>query len=354
MRVALLTPRFWPEVRRGTERHVHDLAIELRRRGDEPVVVTTGPPRGPGRIDGIAVLRLPRLPERGPLEAYSTHLPLVGAALGHVGCDVVHAFHAGEAVAAIAWARRRRVPVVYSHMGIPTEADRTERRRRGEWTFAAFARCDAVLALSDFAAGAAEAVYGRRPEVVHPGVDLTRFAPGSERTADPTVVCAASDDPRKHLETLLAAWPSVRARHPDARLLLDHRAASRGGPGVERVAMDDTAALARLNAGAWAAVLPSVDEAFGLVLVEALATGTPVVARAAGGMPAIVDRPGIGRLFEGGARELAAALDETLALAHLPGTRAACRAAAERFPVQATGDAHAALYRRLLQSTNAR
>ena len=44
--------------------------------------------------------------------------------------------------------------------------------------------------------------------------------------------------------------------------------------------------------------LPSVDEAFGLVLVESLAAGTPVVAARSGACPEIVTDDLIGRLFE--------------------------------------------------------
>src|SRR5918993_2882293 len=39
LRVALLTSHYWPEVRRGTERLVHDLAVGLKARGDSPVIV---------------------------------------------------------------------------------------------------------------------------------------------------------------------------------------------------------------------------------------------------------------------------------------------------------------------------
>ena len=76
---------------------------------------------------------------------------------------------------------------------------------------------------------------------------------------------------------------SCAARRPDARLLLAgkrepgfrRRAPRRGGVGRRRPHGRD---LARTLAAAHVAVLPSIGEAFGLVLAEALAAGTPVVA----------------------------------------------------------------------------
>ncbi len=60
-------------------------------------------------------------------------------------------------------------------------------------------------------------------------------------------------------------------------------------------------------------MLPSVDEAFGLVLVESLAAGTPVVAARSGACPEIVTDDAIGRLFEpDDADDLARAMGEAI------------------------------------------
>ena len=40
-RVALLTPTYWPEVRRGTERFAHELGVGLTQRGDDVTIVTS-------------------------------------------------------------------------------------------------------------------------------------------------------------------------------------------------------------------------------------------------------------------------------------------------------------------------
>jgi glycosyltransferase involved in cell wall biosynthesis len=92
-----------------------------------------------------------------------------------------------------------------------------------------------------------------------------------------------------------------------------------------------------------------LGEAFGLVLLEAMACGTPVVGSNVGGIPEVVDRPEVGRLLEGfDVGELATALLETLELADDPATRAACRARAEELSTDRTTEQYLDLYEELL------
>ncbi|HEX6388620.1 MAG TPA: glycosyltransferase, partial [Solirubrobacteraceae bacterium] len=113
-------------------------------------------------------------------------------------------------------------------------------------------------------------------------------------------------------------------------------------PGATAVDLDDRDALAAANRRAHVHALPSVGEAFGLVLAEALACGTPVV----GGQPEVVGDHATGRLFDGDDPEqLAQALREALALAQRPETVVACRVRAERWSVPACAEAYEELYR---------
>jgi glycosyltransferase involved in cell wall biosynthesis len=107
--------------------------------------------------------------------------------------------------------------------------------------------------------------------------------------------------------------------------------------------------MARVYQRAWVSALAARNEAFGLVLVEALACGTPVVGPNDGGVPEIVDRPEIGRLFQGGEEELARALLEALELAGDEGTAAACRARAGAFSTEATARGYEGIYRELIE-----
>ena len=212
--------------------------------------------------------------------------------------------------------------------------------------------------LSEAAAAASERWLGFRPRVIAPGVDLAVFSPGGARAPTPTIICpAALDVPRKRVELLVEAFARVRAQRPDARLVLSRPAGGEGAlwgpgrplaPGVELADLDDRHELVAGYRSAWVCALPSLGEAFGLVLAEALACGTPVVGSNDGAIPELIDQPAIGRLFDGDAPDvLARALLECLELAVDPGTAAACHARAMTLSREAMVDRYLALYREL-------
>jgi glycosyltransferase involved in cell wall biosynthesis len=216
--------------------------------------------------------------------------------------------------------------------------------------------CTAVTALSAAAAEAFERWLGVRARVIAPGVDLAAFAPGpGGRAPAPTIFCAADvGEPRKRVDLLVEAFERVREVRPDARLVLsrprDPAAAARGAgrPGVEPADLDGPGALADAYRSAWVTALPSFGEAFGLVLAESLACGTPVVGTDDGAIPEIVDRPEIGRLFaRDDPQDLARALLEALDLVRETATAAACRARAEDFSLDRCVDAYDGLLREL-------
>ena len=343
MRVALATPTYWPEVRRGAERFVHELAQGLLARGHEPVIVTTTP-RRPGRRveDGVEVVRAWRAPvEREGFEDHLTAIPPLALALRRVRPEAVVATHATAAVAA------EPVRTVFAFMGVPHRASLVNRRARLRLVTRAVERAAAVTALSEHAARVFEEHMGVRAEVVPPAVDLATFAPGGERAPVPTIVCAAdAREPRKRVGLLLEAFELVRRVRPGAELVLDRRGGVRA-EGVHLAAMDDPAALAALYRRAWVSVLPSWGEAFGLVLAEALACGTPVVGSNREGIPEVLGDDPVGGLFDGDdPAALAAAILATLHLAGDPGTVAACRARAERFSRERCAEAYHALLTR--------
>jgi glycosyltransferase involved in cell wall biosynthesis len=358
VRVALLHPTYWPEVRRGSERFVHDVGGALAARGHRVRLITShaGPPRR-SIEDGLEVQRVWRPPDgqlrRRGHQARLTHVPFSYAALVRGDDDVAHALYPTDGLAAVRWSARTRRPAVLSIMGLVDRASLAGTRRRAETVrHVAFASA-AVVTLSRVAADALWRELGIESRVVHPGVDLDGFAvapdPVAARAGAPTILCPGDlRDPRKRAPLLLEAFARVRRERPDARLLLSAPGPARSGGLPEGVEVADVDAAARLVAAyrtAWVTVLPSVNEAFGLVLAESLACGTPVVGSAGGGAAEIV-APGVGELFAGeDPGTLAGVLLEGLELAAAPGIAEACRARAQAFSLSRCVDAHEALYR---------
>ena len=167
-----------------------------------------------------------------------------------------------------------------------------------------------------------------RIEVVHPGVDLTAFRPrpvgparrrlGLPDDAD-VLLFVGRIQPLKAPDVLLRAAAELLARDPSRRSRLI--VAVVGGPsgtGLEHpsaladlatrlgiadvvrfvppVGRDD---LADWYAAATLVCVPSYNESFGLVAVEAQAVGTPVVAAAVGGLTTAVADGRSGFLVEG-------------------------------------------------------
>lgn len=353
MRIALLQPTYWPEVRRGAERLVHDLAEWLARCGHDVSVLTTHRGRAEVAIeDGFRVVRAWRPPDvlldRRSYEDLLGTAPAQAYALRRGRFDVAQAFFPVSGWAALRVRERGGPPVVYSFMGIPTRRYLVAKRYRLPMQVELARAADECTVLSEAAAAAFRRYLLRHPDVVPPGVDCDAFAVDVDRAEEPTIVYAGSPgDPRKRLPLLIEAFRAVRGRNPRARLQL----AGRREPGLavelpegaEWVDGDRTAGLARTLAAAHVAVLPSTGEAFGLVLAEALAAGTPVVATNAGASPEVVT-PAVGRLFEpDDVDSLAAALEDALAMGDVS---AACRARARQWDWSAIGPRYEAILAR--------
>jgi len=289
-------------------------------------------------------------------EDHIVHAPLSYLALRAGHHDVAHATYPSDALAAARWARATGHPSLLTYLGIPDRAWLVARRMRLKLTMRATAECDAVVALSEVAARAFWHVLGVEARVIHPGVDLDAFSPGGERAGEPTIFCASSlTEPAKRVPELVRAFALVRRQRPDARLVLSRPAqaeeaerAVAAEEGVKVAAVDEPEALLAAYRAAWVTALPSYGEAFGLVLVESLACGTPVVGRRRGAIPEVVDRDTVGRLYEGEEESLARALLDALELSQDGATAAACRARAEDFAVERCVERYEALYDELL------
>jgi phosphatidylinositol alpha-mannosyltransferase len=365
LRIALLHPTFWPEVMRGSERFLAEFGATLAARGHRVTLLTSHRARGSRTNErGMEVRRRRRPPPLPTLAVHERHLenlPNVVGGLLRGRFDVAHAHFPTDAWAAVKARRLGGPPVICTLHGVPTREYLVARRYRLEMLGTVAAETSALAVGSEAAARACRTYLLRDPHVIAPGVDAAAFsAPEAERAAEPTLVCTASlGDPRKRGPLLLDAFARLRRELPDARLLLIRgrdpvmsAVEPAAGPGVEWLEPESAATgLARRYAGAWASVLPAVEEAFGMVLVESLAAGTPVVADRSGAGPEIVDTERVGRLFErDDPVDLARAMAEALELGRRAETAEACRERARDFSWERTADAYEALYGEALSS----
>lgn len=202
--------------------------------------------------------------------------------------------------------------------------------RLRRWDFAAAQRPTQLMANSQAVAARIQAHYSRPSVVVPPPVDVERFSPNEPRGGYHLVLSRLVAYKRFDLAVDAAnrlQLPLLVAGEGPERERLERLA----GPTVKLVGRPSDEEAARLLERAEALWLPG-EEDFGIVMAEALAAGTPVVAYGAGGARDIVEDGATGVLFfEQTAESLIEALQR---LAGLPIDRRQLRQAALRFGVE--------------------
>jgi D-inositol-3-phosphate glycosyltransferase len=371
--------------------YVMQTALHLARRGveveiftratssaDEPVVqvapgvivrnVVAGPFEGLDKYD---------LPTQlcaftaGVLRAEATHEP------GYY--DIVHSHYwlSGQ----VGWLARDRwaVPLVHTAHTLAAvknaalaEGDAPEPPLRAVGEQQVVDEADRLIANTDDEARQLVALHHADPariDVVHPGVDLDTFRPGSKVQARttlgldptaPTVAFVGRIQPLKAPDVLLRAIALL----PQVRVLIA------GGPsGSGLAAPDGLVALAaelgisdrvtflppqsrdqlvQVYRAADLVAVPSYSESFGLVAIEAQACGTPVVAAAVGGLPVAVRDGVTGALVAGHEPSQWATSIEQLLTADLQQMGTAAVAHASEFSWDRTVDELLAAYGRAI------
>ena len=245
------------------------------------------------------------------------------------GYDAIHVCSPGPAgVAGALVARALGVPLLGSYH---TELTAYAGLRSGERRIADamamavgvfYRACDVVLSPST-ASDEALAATGMPPERVlrwDRGVDTSRFDPSLREPGRLpgaiTVLYSGRITREKGAELLADAFELARARDPRLHLVL-----AGGGPEQERLAERLGAAatflgwlegeeLARAYASADVFLFPSATDTFGQVILEAQASGLPVVAVARGGPLSLIEERVSGLLCEPDAERLAGAVVE--------------------------------------------
>lgn len=338
MKLAITHPYSWPDVRRGAERIVVETARALASRGHSVTVFTAGWQPVRERRDGVETIKFRRLfqdPYRHEVSFALRVLPRL--VTGRY--EAVHSMMPLDAVAAVASRRLGGHTVLYDEMGIP-QRDWWQHQRDGWARRATVRRVDVYACMSQFALDVLHADWNRDGALLPGGVRVDDFAPAETRERVPTILFSGLlDDRRKGVEDLLKAAVILSRSRPDLKVWLS-------GPGdptgilsrvpaaaalTEHLPVGDPGRQAERYGRAWVTCLPSVSESFGLVLIESLACGTPIVVVDDAAPPSLVT-PGIGCVARPHDPEsLARSLDDALALSQKTETPRLCRARAEQF-----------------------
>lgn len=147
-------------------------------------------------------------------------------------------------------------------------------------------RVDVFVANSRFVARRVEQIYGRSAEVIHPPVDISRFT-SQVRDPQPWYLMVTALVPYKRIEHAIKACARLKRSlkivgdGPELKRL--KACATHAGAQVDFVGYVDDTQLGQYYARARALLFPGVDD-FGMVPVEAIAAGCPVIALKEGGI----------------------------------------------------------------------
>lgn len=345
-RIAVLSVHTSPLEQPGTKDaggmnvYISQTAVEMARRGVSVEVFTratsSDQPPAVELAPGVLVRHIPAGPfeplERGELPsqlcAFTSGVLRTEAFQEPGYYDLIHSHYwlSGQ----VGWLARDRwgVPLVHTAHTLAkvknaalASGDTPEPRTRVIGEEQVVAEADRLVVNTDVEADQLVRLYDAAPDAVRtvsPGVDLERFRPGSRAAAraalgvpaDAVVLAFAGRiQPLKAPDVLLRATAALVRRDPGLRRRLVVLVA--GGPsgsGLEQprslmdlaveLGIDDVTRflppqggqdLVNVYRAADVVAVPSHNESFGLVALEAQACGTPVVAARVGGLPVAVD-----------------------------------------------------------------
>ena len=306
----------------GRENFVTNLARDLRHVGDEALILAIDPELDqpafadaevsgePVRHIGVAGL----LAKRPGI--FKDLYDVFEAELAAFKPDVIHAHNpeGPDLILLRALSKQFDVPVVMTIHGplmSSTEAAQSAMRL-------VEGLCSYVATISDFSYSETLKTHPNlvgKLKLVMNGVPTTRIAQRELRASanqPPTIYASGRFSPEKGFAQLLAAFAIVRQVHPAAQLVI-------AGKGLDEpllrkyassIGLDDAiqfpgwlgpAQVEEALATASMVVVPSVwDEPFGLVAIEAMQAGLPVIASNRGALPEIVRHQETGLIFQSG------------------------------------------------------
>jgi len=300
MRVLFWSGTFWPNIG-GVEVLASKLLPALRERGYEYAVIapkTHAELPDEAHYSGIPIYRFPfrnNLNDRSIDHVTETRRKIAALKRGFAP-DLIHVNAVGvDNFFHVTTTNAYRAPVLVT--------------LHGKWSKQADGIVDRTLRGADWVVGCSVAILkeGRklvpeitsRSSVIYNGLEMPSIAPMPLPFDPPRVLCLGRLAPDKGFDIVLPAFDAVLRRSPRARLViagngpdrdrLEKQVADRGMHHVvEFVGWVPPSAVADLINSSTIVVMPSRQDSFPLVALEAALMGRPLVAARVGGLPEIV------------------------------------------------------------------
>lgn len=378
LRIGLLTHSVNP---RGGVVHTLELARALHDAGHAVTVMAPAAPgqaffrRPPCRVELVPVHGMPGDTVemvRLRIEAFVRHL---GRLLADEDFDVLHT---QDSIGGNALAQLRDAGRIDGFVRTVHHLDSFDDARLMRWQRIAFEEAAQVLCVSRLWREHLVREHGIPAEEVQNGVDTARFSPTALRgdallaerlgvvAGAPVVLAVGGVEERKNSVRLLSAFALLRATHPQAQLviaggasLLDHADCAQAFRAqMQRLSLaegrlqpvrltgplpdEDMPALYRL---ADVVAMPSLREGFGLVVLEGLASGAPVVASRIAPFVDYLAEEDVSWAEPHDAASIAGALVDALARRDPARIARSAERLARRFSWKGSAERHLALYR---------
>ena len=295
MKVLVVCPYSWATPG-GVGAHVANLATALRARGHEVRIVAPDAAEVPGVT---SVGRSIPIPYNGSIArlAFGPRVAMrVRVAIRRYRPDVIHVHEPFAPSVGLVTLLATRLPVVAT---FHASAPRSRAYRVASPALRPlYRRLAGRIAVSEEARRTVETALGNGLRVIPNGVDRSLFSslPDPEGSA---VLFIGRFEPRKGARVLIDAFPMLKEKHPAASLILvgegsERRACEAAVPeefrdDVTFVGRVEPWELAQSMGHAAIVCVPSLGgESFGIVLLEGMAAGRPVVASNIPGYAAVL------------------------------------------------------------------
>ena len=270
----------------GVQAQVLGLASALGGRGDEVIVIGPGLPDGVEGVDLGDTITVPGNRSRVPI-SLDPRLSKVMSVVAH-DLDLLHVHE--PLMPAASLASLRAGPPVVATFHAYLDGSRLLGLAKPMLS-RVMNRVSVPIAVSEAAASFSVRRFGREPMIIPNGIEVERFADAEPSAGAPSgqvVLWVNRLDPQKGFRVAVRAFDHLARQFQDAQLVVagdgsDRAAIDELPPDIlERVTMLGTVAHEDLPgwfASADVFVSPALgQESFGIVLVEAMAAGVPVVA----------------------------------------------------------------------------